>query len=85
VTEPTFIDIECNTPTTFYVYRYPDGSVQIRKPRDNEPARQHGIHTINLTEKEGHQLAAILKRKARPVEVKVIDMRHPELYIGDAS
>lgn len=62
MTERELIDVESNSPVTFYVYRYSDGSRQVRKPEDNEVARQHGIHTINVTAKEAKALARILTR-----------------------
>jgi hypothetical protein len=64
-TEPELIGVGYNREATFHVYRYSDGSVQIRKPEDNEVARQHGIHTINLTDAERKAMAKILARGSR--------------------
>lgn len=83
---PLLIDIEASRAkggSTFHVYRFDDGSVQIRKPHDNEVARQHDVHTINLTAPESKSLARILARKAKQVPIKEApDPRHPELFIG---
>ena len=59
---PAFVDSDHNVSMTFYVYRYDDGSVQIRKPHDNEVATQSGIHTINMTADEARSLARILSK-----------------------
>lgn len=84
MSEPELIDVEHNVSMSFWVYRYSDGSMQVRKPEGNETARQHGIHTINLTEDEGKALARILARPAKPMVVKELpSMRHPDLYIGN--
>lgn len=82
MSEPELIDVEHNVGMSFYVYRYSDGSVQVRKPHGNEVARQHGIHTINLSEAEGKALARILSRPANPPVLKELPtMRHSELCI----
>jgi hypothetical protein len=84
--DPELIDVDTNTGggMTFYVYRFADGSVKIRKPEGNDVARQHGIHTINLTAAESRALARILARKAKPVVAKETAYSYrPELYSGD--
>lgn len=88
MTEPELIDVDTvgSGDVAFYVYRYSNGSVQVRKSHGNEVARQHGIHTINLTEAEGKALARILNKPAKRQEITVLpDMRHPELYIGNKT
>ena len=60
---PELVNVEHNTPgMNIYVFYYEDGSTQIRKPEGNEVARQHGIHTINLTAKETRALGRLLLR-----------------------
>ena len=86
MSEPKLVDVEHNVSMSFYLYRYSDGSVQVRKPEGNEVARQHGIHTINLTKAEVGALARILARPAKlPVSGVMANMRHPELYVGEKN
>lgn len=74
MTERELIDVEHNVTMTFYVYRYSDGSVQIRKPYENDPAQQLGIHTINMTDTEAKALVRLLSRPAKPLETQELGL-----------